>query len=149
MNNIIGVTRRALGIIANYEKDSMGGTRWSAKDIDMICETSKDFPSKVDEFHNVRGEVRQLARHAFQDLIKDLDDRTAELRKYCYLIQDFIRDREHVPQDPWTKVFAEKRGVDSPPGISIKGAAARESESKADAQFSDTDQIPHRTDSSH
>jgi hypothetical protein len=81
MNNIIGVTRRALKLIANYEKESMGGTRWTAKDIEMICKASEDFSSKVEDFHSLRGEVRQLTWRGPQDLIEDLDDCTDELRK--------------------------------------------------------------------
>jgi hypothetical protein len=121
IEHLMGVTSRAYDVVIHYEEKSMGGTRWSAEDIEQIRSAGYDLEPDVRALHNLRKQgTRQNDRH----FVDRLDERVVAMRQYCYYIQDMIKDLEKVPENQKKMGSVVEVKGNGSPGIAIRGVAA-------------------------
>ena len=132
-DHLMAVTARAYALVIHYEEQSMGGTRWTAKDIELIRDAGSHLETDVRALRDLRKEVTRMGDGR---LVDQLDERVAAMRRYCYLIQDFIKDRENVPENQKKpEVLSQANAGGTSPDLAIKGAAAREEALKENRQY--------------
>jgi hypothetical protein len=136
ISHLMGVTSRAYELVIHYEEQSMGGTRWTAKDIELIRDTGRHLATDVRALHDLHKEVTRMSDGR---LVDQLYERVADMRRYCHLIQDFIKDRENVPKNQRkSEVLPLANARSTSPDFAIKGAAAREEAFKETATHETT-----------
>lgn len=134
INHLMGTTSRAFHLVIHYEEDSMGGTRWTAADIEQIRHAGRYLSTDTHALRDLRAKAGKKVDPLQAE---DMARRVTAMRHACHRIRDLINDLEKVPENQ-RKWWIGR--VDHSPGLAIRGAATREKAFKEHGQYQDTSQ---------